>query len=203
MALGNTMKPKQSTWNYTYIYMDIYFYTYVECFSLVSYCSFVLRNIAGISKQCCGIALAFKKTFWQWPNCTNLLWVKCKSFWQGFRPNPFGKDSFCQLSFRQGFNLWVPVGSGSLPQPSTGTHIFSDQGWFSHLVMIGQTSMPSSWHSWRMYWLSSKMWPIPICWHQYPLPCGPQRFLVNFMPVKLNWTFVKSSLTCFSLSGPA
>ena len=53
------------------------------------------------------------------------LWVRDPSFWQGFRSNPFGKESFSQLSFWQGFSLWVPVGPGSPPQPSTGTHMFS------------------------------------------------------------------------------
>ena len=76
-----------------YIYMDIYFYTYVECFSLVSYCSFVLRNIAGISKQCCGIALALKKAILAMAQLYKplvgemqilLARIQTKSFWQGF-----------------------------------------------------------------------------------------------------------------------
>ena len=117
--------------------------------------------------------------------------------------NPFGKD------FSQPAILLARIQSLSacwIRKSSTAFHrhpyFFSDQGWFSHLVMIGHGSIPRSLHSWQIFMLSSKMWPIPICWHQTPFPLGPHLALVNFTPSKVNWTFVKSFLTICSLSSP-
>ena len=106
--------------------------------------------------------------------------VQIKSFWQGiFQP------AILLARIQSLSACWTR-------KPPTAFHrhpyVFSDQGWFSHLVMIGQASMPSSLHSLQMDVLSSKIWPVPICWHQTPLPYGPQRDLVT--PVKLNWTYL-------------
>ena len=118
--------------------------------------------------------------------------VQIKSFWQGiFQP------AILLARIQSLSACWTRKSPTAFHKHP---YFFSDQGWFSHLVMIGQASMPSSLHSLQMDVLSSKIWPVPICWHQTPLPYGPQRDLVT--PVKLNWTFVKSSLTICSLSGP-
>ena len=128
-----------------------------------------------------------KKTFWQWLNCTNLLWVGGQSFWQGFRCKSFWQGFRCKPAI-----LLARIQSLSAcrtRKSSTAFHrhpyLLSAQGWFSHLDMIGQGFKPSCWHSLQMDWLSSKTCPIPICLHQAPLPFGPQRDLVKWTPVKV------------------
>ena len=146
-------------------------------------------KIAGTSKKCFDIALALKKIILAMAQLYKplvgerpilLARVQIKSFWQGiFQP------AILLARIQSLSACWTRKSPTAFHRHP---YFFSDQGWFSHLVMIGQASMPSSLHSLQMDVLSSKIWPVPICWHQTPLPYGPQRDLVT--PVKLNWTYL-------------
>ena len=137
---------------------------------------FCLRYIAGTSKKCFDIALALKKSnFGNGSTVQTLLVrerpillarVQIKSFWQGiFQP------AILLARIQSLSACWTRKSPTAFHRHP---YVFSDQGWFSHLVMIGQASMPSSLHSLQMDVLSG---------HQetrYPLaarPCSAARFL--------------------------